>query len=689
MDETETLAPVVRRGELPLGSVLMELRDFRRDSAPPDASKAAAARASIVFTTGARVLRYDWYAGRQYLEELVVSDDAVNLERLQRGAPLLDTHSGWSLRDTLGVVENPKIEGGRGTVDATFSRRPEVAGVVQDVEDGILRNVSVGYSRDKVEKVPPQREGDPWVYRVTRWTPHEVSIVPMPADIDAQIQRSASGAPVIRDENGERPVRTFPCEMSEVPVPTIPTAAARGTNEGEAKMDEEQKKAAAEAEAKAQAETAAREAGAKAERARIADIKRRCAIAKLDSAFETRMIEEGVHGDAIAARILDAMATREEATPTRSESSISITRDEVDTRRAAMSEAIEARVNPAAKVSEAARQFRGLRLIDLAREAVIACGGSVRGLSVREIAVAALNCDRDVQTRAGMMGTSDFPLVLASTVGRKLRQAYDLAPRTFQPWTRQSTAPDFRQVARLQLSELGALQQVNESGEYKYVTFGETQEKYSLVKYGAIVAITWESLINDDMGAFDRVPMMIGNSAAANESDIVYGVLTANAAMADSVALFHATHANLGTAAAINIASLQLGRAAIRKQTDPSGKKQLNLVPRFLICGPDKELEAYQYTSPNYVPATNATINPSYNTNTQVVIEGRLTGNQWYLSADPAQIDTIEYAYLEGEEALFTERREGFEVDGVEIKVRQVFAAKAIDHRGLYKNPGA
>jgi hypothetical protein len=52
-------------------------------------------------------------------------------------------------------------------------------------------------------------------------------------------------------------------------------------------------------------------------------------------------------------------------------------------------------------------------------------------------------------------------------------------------------------------------------------------------------------------------------------------------------------------------------------------------------------------------------------------------------------IDTFEYAYLEGEPGVFTETREGFEVDGMEIKARLVFGAAWIDYRGAYKNPGA
>lgn len=705
--KTRTAGAETRRAQMPLGSVLMELRDFRRDAEADGAGEVTqkpAARANVVFTTGARVMRYDWFNDRRYWEELVVSRDAVDLSRLERGAPLLDTHSGWRLSDTLGVVENPKIESGRGTVEATFSRRPEVQGVVQDVEDGILRNVSVGYSRDQVERIPPAKEGDLWVYRVTRWTPHEVSIVPMPADMDAQIQRSAGGDLVIRDAEGERPVRSFPCEFVDTPESIIPTAAARGNNAGEVKMDEEQKKAAAAAEAEAmrQAEIAAQEA-TKAERARISDIQKRCKVAKLGDDFAQRLIDQGVAGDAIASRVLDAMATREEQQGTsRTETRATITRDERDTMRAAVEEAIVLRTDPRAKVSDAARQYRGLRLIGLAREVIEAQGGSCRGLSEREISLAALNLDRDLQVRAGMHSTSDFPQILASTVNRTLRQQFELAPRTFVPWTRAATLPDFREVARLQLSELTAMQKVNEGGEYKYVTFGDSAEKYALVKYGNVIALTWESMVNDDLSAFSRIPQLIANSAAALESDIVYGILSANAALADTGALFNSTavttaggHANLaGSGGAIAIATLQTARQAIRVQRSIApaagvAGRFLNLVPEFLIAGPTSELAAYQFTSANYVPVTNATINPEYNRALTPIIEPRITGAEWYLATNPNRMDTIEYAYLEGENGLFTERREGFEVDGVEIKVRHVFAAKAIDFRGLYKNPGA
>ena len=125
----------------------------------------------------------------------------------------------------------------------------------------------------------------------------------------------------------------------------------------------------------------------------------------------------------------------------------------------------------------------------------------------------------------------------------------------------------------------------------------------------------------------------------------------------------------------------------MRKQKSKAGAF-LNPEPRYLVVGPDKELEAFQYTSSQYVPAKNSDINDVRNASLTVIVDARITGNQWFLFTEPGLIDTFEYAYLEGEEGVFTETREGFEVDGLEVKARLVFGAGWIDFRGAYLNPG-
>lgn len=720
-----------RLQDMPLASLQMAVRNVRREAPPADAATrtegdatglAPAARFEIVFTTGAPVKRYDWANQRYYMEVLEVSEAAIDLSRLERGAPLLNNHWNWDLESQLGVCDQPQIRGGQGVCQSLLSRRDSVKGVVQDLEDGVIRHVSVGYSRQAVEMQAPSEENGIWIYTVKRWIPMEVSLVSIPADMDSQVVRSEGGT--FKAPDG-RELRAFPCEMTEVTTraetrtqptteqqPAAPSAAQQSTtavttaetrnlNHSGATMPQANQATGDNTATSTVDADAARQAGMQAERQRATEIRTAVQAARSTlgadaDALATRLIDAGVSVDEARKQIIDSLAERSQANGVRGAANIRTVQDETDTLRTRMSDALVLRVTPGAtdhggvKIdAEGARNFRGMDLMDMARRSIAAAGGNADGLTRREIAMAALNLDADSRRNAGMMSTSDLPNILASTVNRSLRAAYEQAPRTFTGWARQSTNKDFREKSLLQLSGMSQFSKINEGGEYKLATFSDTAEKYSLSKYGAIIAITWEALINDDLSAFSRIPMMIAEEAAALEGDLVYAALLGNPNMADGVALFHANHANLaGTAGAISDVTLGAGRAAMRKQTGANGRV-LNLAPEILIVGPDKEAEALKYTSSNFVAAKSVDINPAFNTSLSVIVDNRVTGNQWFLASTPARVDTVEYAYLEGENGLFTTRREGFDVDGVEIKARHVFAAKAIDHRGLYRNAGA
>ena len=116
-------------------------------------------------------------------------------------------------------------------------------------------------------------------------------------------------------------------------------------------------------------------------------------------------------------------------------------------------------------------------------------------------------------------------------------------------------------------------------------------------------------------------------------------------------------------------------------------KQNLNLVAKYLVTGTAYEIDAMKMVA--LINPTQASgVNPFQGTMTPVA-DANVTGNKWFTIADPATVDTIEYAYLEGEEGLRTETRMGFEVEGIEVKAADDFAAKAIDPRGMTYNPGA
>ena len=108
---------------------------------------------------------------------------------------------------------------------------------------------------------------------------------------------------------------------------------------------------------------------------------------------------------------------------------------------------------------------------------------------------------------------------------------------------------------------------MSESGEFKRGSIGEARERYRVETYGRVVGITRQTLINDDLDAFTRLPAMYGTAIATLESDVVWAILTSNAAMGDGTALFHASHKNLATAGS------QLSTASIG---DARGKADRN-----------------------------------------------------------------------------------------------------------------
>lgn len=632
--------------------------------------------AELTWTTGAKGRRWSWDVG-SYMEELEVSEKAVRLERLNNGAPLLNAHSAYDLDDVIGVVERAWIEGNEGKAIVRFSQREEADAIFRDVKDGILRNISVGYAVHRYEVAEEEDDKLP-TYIARDWEPMELSLVPIGFDDGAKIRSAKTPA----EYPGQRFNTQFEIREAEQ-APEQPAAVATETQEENEMTDESR---AAEDQSQAAIE---------AERKRCLTIRSMAKKVGIADEFADDLIARGISSNEASAAMIDKLAERQASDqPNTSNAQPTVVTSGVDAsvvaaKRGAMQNALLARCNPSVKLEENAREFRGMRLIDMARESVEMAGGNARGMTPQEIARAALGCDRSAVRAAGMHTTSDFPILLGSTVNRTLRDAYALAPQTWRPLGRQTTVSDFREVSRAALGDIAALEKVNEHGEYKYGSLGEEGAPLKVGKFGKIIAITWEAIVNDDLSAMTRIPQALGAAAAQTESDVVWNLLLGNPNFVDGTPVFHADHGNLAASGgAINTTTLAAARAAMRKQKSKAGHF-LNLGPEYLVVGPDKELEAYQFTSSNYVPAKNADINDSRNASLQVIVDARITGNQWYLYAAPGLVDTFEYAYLEGEQGVFTETREGFEVDGMEIKARLVFGAAWIDYRGAYKNAGA
>ncbi|MGQ3050077.1 MAG: phage major capsid protein [Niveispirillum sp.] len=112
------------------------------------------------------------------------------------------------------------------------------------------------------------------------------------------------------------------------------------------------------------------------------------------------------------------------------------------------------------------------------------------------------------------------------------------------------------------------------------------------------------------------------------------------------------------------------------------------MTPRNLLVPPALETTAEKWLA-SIAPATAADVNP-FSGSLSLVVEPRLSSaTRWYVTADPGEIDGLEFAYLSGAEGPQVESRSGWDVDGVEIRVILDFGAGFIDHRGWFMNAGA
>lgn len=130
-------------------------------------------------------MRYDWTTGKRFWERLSMEPKHVRMGRLSSGAaPLLDSHSAYSIAHQIGVVERADLDGKKGRASVRFSKRADVEPFYQDVRDKIIQNNSVGYNVHRFEEIGQKNGID--IRLATDWEPYEISMVPMGADSGAR-----------------------------------------------------------------------------------------------------------------------------------------------------------------------------------------------------------------------------------------------------------------------------------------------------------------------------------------------------------------------------------------------------------------------------------------------------------------------------------------------------------------------
>lgn len=152
-------------------------------------------RLRLSVSSEAPYLRSSWWDD-PWIEVLGHKAGEVDLTRLNGGATVLANHDRYTAVGNtplagIGVVERSWLEGDLMMSDLVISRREALSDLRQDIADNLVRNVSIGYLINERVLVKANADGQPDEYRVTSWTPFEISLVDIPADASVGLGRAA------------------------------------------------------------------------------------------------------------------------------------------------------------------------------------------------------------------------------------------------------------------------------------------------------------------------------------------------------------------------------------------------------------------------------------------------------------------------------------------------------------------
>jgi len=588
----------------------------------PSSIDVEARTVSLVWSTGASVLRSDVFG--QFNELLSMDPKHVDLTRLKKGAPLLASHNTGSLNAILGVVESVSLSDGIGTAKVRFASDPESDAVFTKVREGIIKNVSIGYQIRKMVDRTKKGEKIP-TYEAVDWAPYEISLVTVPADPTAQIRNQ---------EN----------KLTEVEILQQNSQGIKMSEENRTPVQEEKQ--------------------------RQNEIRRLVRGVKLEETFADELCDQEITLAEARERILAKVVEAQPIQTQRRTPEIEVRSTQEDRRREVFTDAILHRVDPKNfNVTENGKHLFGRSLIEQAKFI---------------IPQRTLESDATYATR--VMSNSDLPLLLANVAEKSLQKSYELAAASHRLWTKSDTVRNYKEFSEVAVSDFPALLPRSEGEEFKEGSVSDKNETVQLGDYGRIVSFTSQSIVNDDLGALQKLSVGGGLASARLDNKLAYSALMTNKTMKDNVTLYHADHNNLGTAGVIGETTVAEAFTDMMQQKSVGDVDYLNLLPKYLICGPAKMVEAKKFlASINATQSSNVNV---FSGSLQLVVDPEITGNQYYFAADPNQINAVVLYRLEGQEKPIIQSRVKFETNSLQLKIAYAAVAAPMDWRGLYKNAG-
>lgn len=605
--------------------------------------------------------------------------------------PLLDNHNRDRTSDVFGTSHDFLKKKDELHFLATFSDDDVSDKAYKKLQQGHLRDFSIGYNVLEQTYIPPGESavinGNRYTASaecalrvVTKWELHEVSLTPIGADERAKVRS------LFLSKKEQAMPNTKQATTPEA-TPAVTPVAENPINN----VNIEQVKA---------------EAGRKAvdaELERQRTIRGICSIPGTESMTQV-FIDERRSVEEVKDLVLKHLSTNKAPVATGDfEIKSGLTENE-KFRSAAVDSLVMRKIGKIDKPADGAQGMSRMAFSDMARECLVMAGAYTRNMSKEEVIKRAFALIRT--SGVPSMGTSDFTYILSNSAEKVLLNAFGAARVTWKLWMKKGSLSDFKTYDRVRLSDAPDMDLVYEGGEVNYGKLTDSREQIKLYTYAKNLAFSREALINDDLSAFDPFAMY-GRRCALKVEAIAYAPIVNNVAMADTGVLFNTSavtvtggHANkAGTGAAPSASTINDGEIAINAQKGPNGS-ELGLVAKYLIYGMYHKANAFITLNSFALPTaqmSSGVANPmkdeAYNGGYTPILVPTFgsTFKRWFLATDYNDEPNIEVAFLDGVETPTLTENDQSPSHVTGSKVYQALidvAAKPLSYRGMYENAG-
>lgn len=347
----------------------------------------------------------------------------------------------------------------------------------------------------------------------------------------------------------------------------------------------------------------------------------------------------------------------------------------------------------------ASRRYRRAGLHALIYETIFAAGRYAKpGIMDEDTIRTAFEIDRQISA-ASAFSTITVSGILQNVANRIALESYSAVNAVAPVIAMESDVPDFKQAIRYRMTGLDSFEKVPPTGELKLASLGDTVFTNQADTYGAVLTLSRQMIINDDLGAFLQLPRMMGRRAAIAREKAVFELLLANPNN-----FFSTTNKNLlsGADTALSIAGLTKAEQQMSDQTDNNGLPIL-ITPAILLVPTSLKVLAQQLMTETRVNETTATGKPSPANNPhagkwQPVASPYLNAmglsgsspTAWYLLANPQDVAAIEIVYVQGRRQPTIETAEAdFKTLGMSFRAYWDFGVALQDPKAIVKSTGA